>query len=1127
MIFMKQCRFFFLVFSFLLLVTCKGRNSVRDLYKFANTKDVLVQVNIDYLSSSDINPTIDFSGRSFLLNAFALDADGVQVTMSLDGSDSIADLPVTLTSSRTSLDIIMRLPISVQPGPGGYALRFQLKESATSLRTQVDVTENLDALRSDVKAGTTASENRVDLSIASTVAYQLIKNANADFAKDKTFSTYSKLVEALTSKQGDLELLVDVAATHSVSAYLSGMISALGYKLISDKALQATIVDSLLDAVQDGIVDEAEKTSDAETFAKNFTSLLSTLAQNAKTNLGDRTLYPAKVFTSEAVNTSSLTDPNDVRDAVFAPSGIAFTDTDATTTLGGNISITPPLVNRGIASYNIYFGGEKTQEAPGTLVGNVSISGSSIVSLSLPSGTAQLSYTRFWAFPVAAGGELNLPVSVAIINVGGSNNPPSAPTNVAATAGFRESAVSWTSVSGATSYNIYWSTVSPATTSSSKIPNATSPYVHVGLTRDQTYYYVVTAIKNSRESAPSTEASVVPVSSGPATPKALAAKAGTGLNTVTWQATEGATSYNLYWSTSNNITKTSNKLAAVTSPYQHTGLSGGTSYYYAIAAVTGGVEGRLSASVMAQPLLAAPTTLTAAGENGSNLLDWTPVTGATSYNIYWSTNAGVSKNSTTITAIQRPYRHKGLSNGTNYYYAVTAIASSVESELSSEVNSQPEAVPFAWIGALSSSTATSGWSTSTTTPASAPIDGGFNRPISIAVDAKNGYFYTGEHSQSGTTVRRVSKFNLTTGVYLGSIGYLSASTGTCPASGVASGWCTGGSFASSNTDGGFVWIGSVEVDPATDTLYVSDWGGHKISKFVASTGAFVGSVGYVSSVAAGGTCIAGAVASSWCRGGTFSASAVDGGLSQTYSMAVDSTNGLLYIHDAGNFRIVKMQTSGEFIGAVGKTSASTGTCPSSGVASSWCTGGTFVTGSEDGAFTNTSQSSMAIDVENNQLYYTPGGYFVTRMTLSTGAFGGSVGITSSSSGTCPSSGATTTWCTGGTFSLSPNDGGFATALGLDVDPINGWVYVGDGLTYRLKRLTATTGVFNGAKGVVTASSGTCPATGATSLFCTGGTFSQTSPTLGTFRYISGIRQAENGYIYASDLLANRVQRVAK
>lgn len=65
--------------------------------------------------------------------------------------------------------------------------------------------------------------------------------------------------------------------------------------------------------------------------------------------------------------------------------------------------------------------------------------------------------------------------------------------------------LSWSSVSGATSYNIYWSTAPGVTkTTGTKIASAASPYIH-WITSKVHYYYVVTAVNSAGESALSNE----------------------------------------------------------------------------------------------------------------------------------------------------------------------------------------------------------------------------------------------------------------------------------------------------------------------------------------------------------------------------------------------------------------------------------------------------------------------------------------------------------------------------------------------------------------------------------------------------------------------------------------------
>lgn len=60
--------------------------------------------------------------------------------------------------------------------------------------------------------------------------------------------------------------------------------------------------------------------------------------------------------------------------------------------------------------------------------------------------------------------------------------------------------------------------------------------------------------------------------------------------------------------------------------------------------------------------------------NSKITIRWTPVEGATSYNIYWSKKPGVSKASgNKISNVKNPYTHKDLIPGTTYYYIVTAV----------------------------------------------------------------------------------------------------------------------------------------------------------------------------------------------------------------------------------------------------------------------------------------------------------------------------------------------------------------------------------------------------------------------------------------------------------------------
>ncbi len=71
-------------------------------------------------------------------------------------------------------------------------------------------------------------------------------------------------------------------------------------------------------------------------------------------------------------------------------------------------------------------------------------------------------------------------------------------------------------------------------------------------------------------------------------------------------------------------------------------------------------------------------------------VDWTAVSGASSYTVYWGNSTGITSSSIAITGItDSNYTHTGLDNGTSYYYKVAAVDSAGTGSLSSEVSATP------------------------------------------------------------------------------------------------------------------------------------------------------------------------------------------------------------------------------------------------------------------------------------------------------------------------------------------------------------------------------------------------------------------------------------------------------
>ena len=84
--------------------------------------------------------------------------------------------------------------------------------------------------------------------------------------------------------------------------------------------------------------------------------------------------------------------------------------------------------------------------------------------------------------------------------------PPAAPTGIVTLSGNTQNTISWQLVTGATSYNIYFSMTKGVTKLNGKqILNAVNPYIHTAQLNSTTTYYVVTAVNANGESIESAE----------------------------------------------------------------------------------------------------------------------------------------------------------------------------------------------------------------------------------------------------------------------------------------------------------------------------------------------------------------------------------------------------------------------------------------------------------------------------------------------------------------------------------------------------------------------------------------------------------------------------------------------
>ncbi|MEO7933317.1 MAG: LamG-like jellyroll fold domain-containing protein [Chthoniobacterales bacterium] len=231
---------------------------------------------------------------------------------------------------------------------------------------------------------------------------------------------------------------------------------------------------------------------------------------------------------------------------------------------------------------------------------------------------------------------------------------------------------------------------------------STDPYLNGSLDEFQIYGRALSASEISALAAPL------------AAPGGLAVSIGNAQAALTWNAVSGATGYNVKRATvsSGPYTVVGANLAGPN--WTDTGVINGTSYFYVVTALNGLAESVNSTEVSTTPVgpPPVPANFTAVSDNGLVTLTWTASSGATSYNIKRSTTDG-SGYLTIGISTSATYADSIVTNGTAYYYVVTAVGPNGESAASVQASATPLAPPAAPAGltaTASNATVTLAWS---------------------------------------------------------------------------------------------------------------------------------------------------------------------------------------------------------------------------------------------------------------------------------------------------------------------------------------------------------------------------------------------------------------------------------
>ena len=231
------------------------------------------------------------------------------------------------------------------------------------------------------------------------------------------------------------------------------------------------------------------------------------------------------------------------------------------------------------------------------------------------------------------------------------------------------------------------------------------------------------------------------------------------------------------------------------------------------------------------PPLPPPTGLTPTPGNGQVQLIWNPVPGATGYNVKRATTSG-GPYITVATVTGTSFTDTGLTNGTTYFYVVSAFTASVESANSGQVSATPLAANF----------------TLSANPSNLTINRGASGTSAITIARSGGFTSIVSFSASGLPTGVVATFAPASTT--GTSSTLTLSASSTAATGMTSVTVTG-------TGGGLTRVVTlvltvnagqdftISANPASVTAPQGGSAGSTLS--ITRTGGFVGSVAFSAS----------------------------------------------------------------------------------------------------------------------------------------------------------------------------------------------------------------------------------------------------------------------------------------
>lgn len=264
--------------------------------------------------------------------------------------------------------------------------------------------------------------------------------------------------------------------------------------------------------------------------------------------------------------------------------------------------------------------------------------------------------------------------------------PPQVPAQVAATDGASPNTitVSWQAVAGATSYRVYRADAAGGTFSLLGT-RAESPLEDDGLLGDVHHWYRVAACNLAGCSALSAEDEGSTAVVVPSAPTWVAATDGSHVDKigVTWSQVTAAAHYEVYRASSDGGEYSLLATVTAATSYDDSGLEPDAHFWYRVAACNSAgcsPQSERADPGYTQPVVpGVPTGVAATDGAAANAIDvtWSPVEGATSYQIYRASPPSTSYffRATVLGGGVGSWRDRDLPAGTTYRYRISACNS--------------------------------------------------------------------------------------------------------------------------------------------------------------------------------------------------------------------------------------------------------------------------------------------------------------------------------------------------------------------------------------------------------------------------------------------------------------------